>query len=105
VVNLSSGLGSVRLLADPDGPYMGPDAIGYSASKAALNMVTVLYSRALREEGIAVNAVSPGWVATDLIGHQGFRTAEQGAAIVVQTATGADIPTGAFLNENGAVTW
>jgi NAD(P)-dependent dehydrogenase (short-subunit alcohol dehydrogenase family) len=105
VINLSSGLGSVRLLADPDGPDMGPDVIGYSASKAALNMVTVLYSRALRDEGIAVNAVSPGWVATDLTGHQGFRTAEQGAAMAVRTATSADIPTGTFLNDNGAMTW
>jgi NAD(P)-dependent dehydrogenase (short-subunit alcohol dehydrogenase family) len=91
--------------ADPDGPDMGPDVIGCSASKAALNMVTVLYSRALQEEGIAVNAVSPGLVATDLTGHQGFRTAEHGAAIAVRTATSAGIPTGTFLNDNGPMTW
>jgi NAD(P)-dependent dehydrogenase (short-subunit alcohol dehydrogenase family) len=105
VINLSTGLGSVRLLADPDGPDMGPDVLGYSASKAALNMVTLLYSRALREEGIAMNAVSPGWVATDLTGHQGFRTAEQGAAIAVRIAVSTGIPTGAFLSDNGAMTW
>jgi NAD(P)-dependent dehydrogenase (short-subunit alcohol dehydrogenase family) len=105
VINLSSGLGSARLLADPDGPDMGPDVIGYSASKAALNMVTVLYSRALREEGIAVNAVSPGWVATDLTGHQGFRTAGQGAAIAVRMAASPGIPTGEFLSDNGPMTW
>jgi NAD(P)-dependent dehydrogenase (short-subunit alcohol dehydrogenase family) len=105
IINLSTGLGSTQLLADPNGPNMGPDVLGYSASKAALNMVTVLFSRALRDEGIAVNAVSPGFVATDLNDHQGFRTPEQGAMIAVKVATDKEIPSGMLLNENGAMTW
>jgi hypothetical protein len=52
-----------------------------------------------------VNAVSSGWVATGLTGHRGFRTAEQGAAIAVRTATSAGIPTGAFHNDKGPMTW
>jgi len=105
VINMSSGLGSTTLLADPNGPDMGPDVLGYSASKAALNMVTVLYARALKDEGVRVNAVSPGYVATDLNGHTGFRTVEEGAAIAVRMATQETVPTGAFLNDAGPMAW
>jgi short chain dehydrogenase len=63
VINLPTGLGSVRLLADPDGPDMGPDVLGYSASKGALNMVTVLYSRATAEGRDSGERRPPGWAA------------------------------------------
>lgn len=60
----------------------------------------------LRAEGILVNAVSPGYCATDLNRHSGMRTAEEGAAVAVGLATaGEDGPTGAFLSEDGPIPW
>ncbi|XP_076468122.1 C-signal-like [Babylonia areolata] len=40
----------------------------YRASKTALNMVTALMALELKESGIVVAAVSPGWVKTDMGG-------------------------------------
>jgi NAD(P)-dependent dehydrogenase (short-subunit alcohol dehydrogenase family) len=58
-------------------------------------MITVMYAKELRETPIKVNAANPGYCATDLNGHSGFRTAEQGAEVVVHLATlPADGPTG-----------
>jgi NAD(P)-dependent dehydrogenase (short-subunit alcohol dehydrogenase family) len=60
VVQMSSNLGShVRVVGDD---------IGYSASKAALNMIAHLLGRDLAADGITVVAVSPGWVRTDMGG-------------------------------------
>jgi NAD(P)-dependent dehydrogenase (short-subunit alcohol dehydrogenase family) len=105
VLNLSSQLGSVRLLADPDRPEMGPDVLAYGASKAALNAVTVMYANELRTDGIAVSAVSPGYCATDLNGHTGYLTAAQGAEVVVRVATATELPTAAFLTATGVTPW
>jgi NAD(P)-dependent dehydrogenase (short-subunit alcohol dehydrogenase family) len=69
IVNVTSDLGSLaHASADPSFPQL----LAYNTSKAALNAVTVTYANELREEGVLVNAVSPGSVATDQNGHQGF---------------------------------
>ena len=58
-------------------------------------MVTAMYAKELSGAGIKVNAANPGYCATDLNGHTGFRTPEQGAAVCVHLATlPADGPTG-----------
>jgi NAD(P)-dependent dehydrogenase (short-subunit alcohol dehydrogenase family) len=58
-------------------------------------MITAMYAKELRDSPIKVNAANPGYCATDLNGHSGFRTAEQGAEVVVHLATlPADGPTG-----------
>jgi NAD(P)-dependent dehydrogenase (short-subunit alcohol dehydrogenase family) len=62
-------------------------ATGYSASKAALDMLTINSLRHLVAEGIKVNAADPGYTATDLNGHTGTRTVEEAAAIAVELAT------------------
>jgi NAD(P)-dependent dehydrogenase (short-subunit alcohol dehydrogenase family) len=100
--NVSSGLGTVAFLTQP--PPEFADAmrfLGYNSSKAALNAITLIYADTLREEGIKVNALSPGYCATDLNNHTGVLTAEQGGAYIAQQATMPDAPTGVFLNENG----
>ena len=67
-------------------------------------MVTTQYAKAL--PGWKVNAVDPGYTATDLNDHAGHRSLEQGAAIIVAMVTvGADGPTGQFLDDNGTVPW
>ena len=65
IVNISSGIGSFELAID-----LGGETISYAASKAALNMVTVHCAEALREKGIIVVALSPGWVRTDMGGQE-----------------------------------
>ncbi|MCR6484962.1 SDR family NAD(P)-dependent oxidoreductase [Amycolatopsis sp. OK19-0408] len=107
IVNVSSGAASLALASDPDGPLTRlPASAAYSPSKTALNALTVQYANELRKDGVLVNAVSPGFVATDINNHTGFLTTAQGAAVVVRMATlGADGPTGGFFGEDGPVPW
>jgi NAD(P)-dependent dehydrogenase (short-subunit alcohol dehydrogenase family) len=83
IVNLTSDLGS---LTKASGDPAFPQLLAYNSSKAALNAVTVTYANELRDQGILVNAVSPGSVATDQNGHRGVLTPEQGAKLPVAMA-------------------
>ncbi|MDQ2740521.1 MAG: SDR family oxidoreductase [Actinomycetota bacterium] len=104
IVNVSSSAGSLTLTSDFANP--APIAIGYVPSKTALTSLTIQYARGLASENILVNAVCPGFVATDLNGFRGHRTPEQGAAQAVRMATiPADGPTGTFTDDEGPVPW
>ncbi len=106
IVNQSSSMGSLTLAADPASPYAGLNLLGYNSSKAALNAVTLEYAKELRSTPIKVNAADPGYCATDLNGHQGHRSAQQGAAASVRLATlDDDGPSGGFFDDKGAVPW
>jgi NAD(P)-dependent dehydrogenase (short-subunit alcohol dehydrogenase family) len=101
--NVSSGLGSVAFLTDPDPSlWQYANLLGYNSSKAALNAITLIYAGTLRESGIKVNALSPGFCATDLNNHAGHLSAAEGGAHIARQATpAADGPTGVFLSESG----
>ncbi|MFF3447707.1 SDR family oxidoreductase [Streptomyces sp. NPDC002667] len=104
VVNLSSGLASLARISDPASPTHFYPGLAYPASKAAVNMVTVQYAKAF--PGIRVNAVEPGYTATDLNGNTGTQTVEEGAEIIVRMALiGPDGPTGGFFDAAGPVPW
>ncbi len=107
IVNVSSSLGSLRLAADPTSRIAAWNTLfGYSASKTALNAFTVRLALELRDRQIKVNSACPGYVATDLNGHRGLRTVEQGAVVVVRLATlASDGPTGGFFDDAGEVAW
>jgi NAD(P)-dependent dehydrogenase (short-subunit alcohol dehydrogenase family) len=76
--------------------------LGYCGSKAAVNMMTVQLAYELRETGIKINAVHPGFTPTDATGHRGTQTLEEGAAEAVRLAILADGgPTSGFT-ETGA---
>ncbi|WP_187686400.1 SDR family oxidoreductase [Nocardia wallacei] len=95
IVNVSSEVGSITLTFDPQSPMWQLGAIPYPSSKSALDMITTLYAKELWDTPIKVNAANPGYTATDLNGHTGFRTVEQGAEPIVRLATlPADGPTG-----------
>ncbi len=95
IVNVSSEVGSIASMLNLDSPLWPMASVPYPASKAALNMVTAMYAKELASTPVKVNAANPGYCATDLNGHTGFRTAEQGAAVCVHLATlPADGPTG-----------
>jgi NAD(P)-dependent dehydrogenase (short-subunit alcohol dehydrogenase family) len=104
VVNVSSGVGSLGLAADPDGPWSEANYPVYASSKAALNMLTIRYAAAL--PNLRINSVDPGFTATDFNQHRGTQTVEQGAEAVVRYARIApDGPTGRFFDASGAVPW
>jgi NAD(P)-dependent dehydrogenase (short-subunit alcohol dehydrogenase family) len=107
IVNVSSGIASLTIASDPDGPLATlPASAAYAPSKTALNALTVQYAKELRKDGILVNAADPGYVDTDSNNHTGHLTPAQGAAVVVRLATlGADGPTAGFFSEEGPVPW
>jgi NAD(P)-dependent dehydrogenase (short-subunit alcohol dehydrogenase family) len=106
IVNVSSGLGSLTLNSDPNHFTSGYTLLGYNASKAALNMLTVLLANELKESGILVNAANPGYTATDINGNQGHQTVEEGASETIRLALlPPDGPTGGLTDRFGVVPW
>lgn len=106
VVMMSSGLGSITNNSNPEWAAYATNLAGYNTSKTALNGITVTLAKELGPLGFKVNAACPGYVATDLNGHKGPRSTEQGAVIAVRLATlDADGPNGGFFNEDGPLPW
>ncbi len=105
VVNVSSTVGSLALQT-AQAEAVGPISAAYSPTKTYLNAITVQYAKELAGTGILVNAGCPGYVATDLNGHSGTRTPEQGAAVFLELATLPDDgPSGTFSDETGPLPW
>jgi NAD(P)-dependent dehydrogenase (short-subunit alcohol dehydrogenase family) len=105
IVNVSSDLGSITRHGDATWKYAQVKILGYCASKAALNMFTVQLAFELKDQGIAVNSVNPGFTATDLNAHRGQQTVEEGAAEVVRVALQEHGPSGKFLEARGELVW
>jgi NAD(P)-dependent dehydrogenase (short-subunit alcohol dehydrogenase family) len=104
VINVSSGMGSFALTHDPDRVESKPIAPLYTASKAAVTMLTTQYAKALT--GIRVNAADPGYTATDFNGHSGHQTLTEGTDAIVALATeGPEAGTGRFVDRFGPVRW
>jgi NAD(P)-dependent dehydrogenase (short-subunit alcohol dehydrogenase family) len=104
IVNVTSGMGSHALTSDPERVESTIVSLQYPASKAAVNMLTTQYAKALPD--MRVNCVDPGYTATDFNGHRGYKTVEQGAATAIRLATLPDGgPSGAFLDDEGVVPW
>ncbi len=98
IVNVSSGAGQ---LSD-----MGTWSPAYAASKTTLNAITCLLAAALKDKGIAVNSVCPGWTRTEMGGPNAPRSVEQGAAGIVWLV--ADAPqekTGLFWRDKEVIAW
>ena len=106
IVNLSSCLGSLTLNSDPTWVFASYKMLGYGGSKAAVNMMTVQLAYELRNTAIKVNSVNPGFTATDMNGHQGTQTVEEGAAEAVRLALLLDDgPTGGFTETGAKNPW
>jgi NAD(P)-dependent dehydrogenase (short-subunit alcohol dehydrogenase family) len=96
VVNVSSEAGSLA--------SMGAGPPGYQVSKAALNALTRTLAAELRRDGILVNAVCPGWTATDM--GRGGRPLSEGAASVLWAVNLADDgPSGGFFRDGRPIAW
>ncbi len=104
IVNVGSGLGSLARTTDPERMESQLHNLAYTSSKAALTMLTVQYAKAFPE--LRINIVDPGYTATDLNGHQGTQTVEEGTdAIVAMACIGPDGPSGTFTDRLGPVAW
>ena len=97
VVNVSSGAGSLA--------SMGGGTPAYQVSKAGLNALTRTLAGELRADGILVNAICPGWVATDMGGAGGRPVADGAASVVWGALLPDDGPTGGFFRDGEPVAW
>jgi NAD(P)-dependent dehydrogenase (short-subunit alcohol dehydrogenase family) len=97
IINISSGMGELKSLS---GIYPG-----YSLSKSSLNALTIMFSNELKDKGIKVNAMCPGWVKTDMGGPGAPRHVSQGADTAVWLATEMEIPTGKFFRDREEISW
>jgi NAD(P)-dependent dehydrogenase (short-subunit alcohol dehydrogenase family) len=104
IVNQSSILGSLATIsAGQGGSWATP---GYTSSKAALNMLTVVLAQHLADTNIKVNAAHPGWVKTDLGGEGALLDVREGARTAVRLALlPADGPTGGYFHEEESLPW
>ena len=104
VVNVSSGMGSLAITSDParvESKFVG---LAYPSSKSALNMLTSQWARAYPQ--MRINAVDPGYTATDFNHHSGTQTVEEGAEAIVRLATvGPGGPTGTYQDAAGSIPW
>jgi NAD(P)-dependent dehydrogenase (short-subunit alcohol dehydrogenase family) len=106
IVNISSTLGALTEIVNPESPYTELQSPAYRLSKTMLNGITALLAKELRGHNILVNAVCPGWVRTDLGGPQAPVSPEQAAATPVWLATLPDSgPTGGFFREHQPIPW
>ena len=107
IVMVSSSMGSLGLLTMPNSPLLDyPSAFAYSSSKSALSSITAHFAVELRDTPIKVNAVCPGYNATDLNQHRGTQHPSEGAKVVVGAATlDASGPTGTFFAAEGPRPW
>ncbi|PZU05648.1 MAG: hypothetical protein DI606_19425 [Sphingobium sp.] len=97
---------TLALNGDPTSTYYAAQLLGYNASKAALNMLTVQLSEELRGTPVTVNSISPGFVKTDLNGHTGHLSVEKGARLPVEFALqGDDAVSGQFVEARGQTPW
>jgi NAD(P)-dependent dehydrogenase (short-subunit alcohol dehydrogenase family) len=98
IVNVSSGAGQ---LSD-----MGTWSPAYALSKTTLNGITGMLAAALKDKGISVNSVCPGWCRTEMGGPTAPRSVEEGATGIVWLA--ADAPqekTGLFWRDKEIIPW
>jgi NAD(P)-dependent dehydrogenase (short-subunit alcohol dehydrogenase family) len=104
VINVSSGMGSFALTHDPSRVESTIASPLYTASKAAVTMMTAQYAKAIPE--VRFNAADPGYTATDLNGHSGHQTVAEGTDAIVALATeDASAGTGRFMDRVGPVAW
>ena len=103
IVNVTSGLASLTLHQDPSWKYYAVKGAAYHTSKTALNAYTVMLAYELRDTPFKVNAVDPGFTATDFNNHRGNGQVPDAAARLVNAVLlGPDGPTGQFFSDDNA---
>lgn len=114
IVNMDTGVASLNQLANPDSSLKDDVCPAYQTSKAALNAMTLVYAKELKQFGIKINSACPGWVMTEM-GHEDLpdygdavrpKTPEEGVDTPVWLATLTnDGPTGGFFTDRKPRDW
>ena len=106
IVNLSSSRASLAMNADPKRPFGEPRTLAYSASKAAVDLYTIMLAQELEGTRIKVNAADPGWVKTEMGGEGARMEVADGAKTTLRLATlDEDGPTGGFFHGDRKMPW
>ncbi len=111
ISNITSGLGSLTLHNDPSWKYYHVKGAAYGPSKSALNAYTTVLAYELKDSPFKVNAIDPGYTATDFNQHSGPGSVESAASFIIKhTLTDENAPTGQFYSndiedESGISPW
>jgi NAD(P)-dependent dehydrogenase (short-subunit alcohol dehydrogenase family) len=97
IINISSGMGAFH--------EMSTGYAGYRLSKTGLNAQTVLLHNELKNIGIQVYAMCPGWVQTDMGGRDAPRSAAKGAETAIWLALEKGIRSGKFYRDKKQISW
>jgi len=101
IANLSSKVGSV----DDNSSGRG---YAYRASKSALNIVTKSLAVDLKDKGVVVTWLHPGWVKTRMTEYQGLISAEEsvnGMLNVLETKSDEELSTTWFDYKSERIPW
>jgi NAD(P)-dependent dehydrogenase (short-subunit alcohol dehydrogenase family) len=80
LVTISSNMGRM--------PHTASDRIAYRASKSAVNKIVQGLATDLKEDGICVIAMHPGWVRSDMGGQSASISVEESAAGILNVVSG-----------------
>lgn len=109
VVNISSDMGSLTHINNPESHVYAVVGPAYQASKIALNALTALFAKQFKDSPAKVNSASPGWCRTDMGGEGAPLSVAEGADTAVWLATLPDDgPTGQFFSATrtrGVMEW
>ena len=97
IINISSGMGQLE--------GMGTGSLAYRLSKTALNAMTIVLSQELMVKKIKVNAICPGWVQTDMGGHDAALTVQESVESIKKFALDDNFPSGKFLRHGEVLPW
>tara|TARA_B100001094_G_scaffold40393_1_gene35068 strand:+ start:334 stop:1020 length:687 start_codon:yes stop_codon:yes gene_type:complete len=97
IINISSGMGQLE--------GMGTGSLAYRLSKTALNAMTIVLSQELMVKKIKVNAICPGWVQTDMGGHDAALTVQESVESIKKFALDGNFPSGKFLRHGEVLPW
>ncbi len=100
IINISSRAGQMTGRFSISNPWRDPS---YGISKATLNALTIKLALSLKN--IMVNAISPGWVRTDMGGKLAPRSIKKGVETVIWLATESKVPTGKFFEDKKEIKW
>ena len=97
ILNISSGMGQFQ--------DVGPGALAYRISKAALNMFTANAAVELQGTNVKIVSVCPGWVRTDMSGAGANLTPEDSAARIAPLLNKSDLESGRFYRHGEQISF
>ncbi|KAG8992243.1 hypothetical protein FRB94_011891 [Tulasnella sp. JGI-2019a] len=103
ILNISSGLGSVTRMADPNNSASQRNLMVYNSSKSALNAITVTLG--MQHQDLHVVALAPGFNATNLNKYRGTMDPKDGAKIIVEHSLSKIGKSPGYYNKDGELAW